>query len=463
MNIMILILVTLISFIIISFLYMWYLHRKEEKALLEFPHLRSLKDQHVYMRLKEQGFHHYMVILFDVCRFRYVNELYGRSEGNRLISFIMEKSKESLEKNEEVIHRKDDQFIIFIHQDANDKIIQRIEEIQNKLRWYDPQQMNSYEVFVCVGVYRVNKSDNYFHAIQHAFYALKEAKGMGSGSICFYDENTLQKELRDSELEHYMNQALRQGEFELYLQPQIDLRTGLLIGAEALIRWNHSIYGILYPSEFIPLFEKNGFIHKLNQSILHQVCRFIKNWNEENMEPIHICINFSNQQAKKKDSIQQYVKIMQHYDISPKQIEIEISEQIIEDHLSLIKEHIEEMREWGLNITIENFGSGYSSLAHLGELDVDTLKLDKAFLQKTDNKNKQIISDLTYMAKHLSMKVIVEGVENKEQAIFLKAIGCDFAQGSYYGKAMSIHDFLYFANKKVESHKLDSTDETNNQ
>lgn len=259
--------------------------------------------------------------------------------------------------------------------------------------------------------------------------------------------NTFQLERTsvEEEIEKDMELALINQEFKVYLQPKYSLDTEQIVGAEALVRWIHSTKGIIPPDKFIPLFEKNGFIKQLDFYIFEEVCSVQKKWGENNiaLEDIPISVNLSRIHMNESRLTLKLGEIIKQYGIEAKCLEIELTESAILDNIDSLIRIIEDIKKAGFAVSMDDFGSGYSSLNLLKDLLVDILKIDKEFLGEggDDYRGKVILSNIIHMAKELKLITVAEGVETKEQVEFLKEVGCNIAQGYYYAKPMPISDF----------------------
>ncbi len=238
--------------------------------------------------------------------------------------------------------------------------------------------------------------------------------------------------------------ALERNEFEVYMQPKVDLKTGEISGAEALVRWNHPELGLLNPIRFIPIFEKNGFITKLDKFVFDQVCLYLRSWLNLGYHVVPVSVNVSRIHFLNANFVHDYNKIKENYNIPDNLIEIEITESVVfsnekEDEIFTV---MRKFRNDGFDISMDDFGSGYSCLGLLKDMPIDTLKLDKIFLEHIEDYSSQIIvNNIVNMAKNLNLNVISEGVETDMQVDFLRDIGCDMAQGFIFEKPIPISEF----------------------
>ena len=230
----------------------------------------------------------------------------------------------------------------------------------------------------------------------------------------------------------------------MYLQPKYDMRTHTIIGAEALSRWHHPKDGILPPSDFIPLFERNGFIIQMDEYIWETACKTIRRWLDEGKKPITISVNVSRVHLHDPELCSKLISLVRKYDLPPHSIELEITESAYVDNPDALYDIMDKLQEAGFLFSMDDFGSGYSSLNALKDIPVDVVKIDLNFLQKARRGlqvGRDILKGVIQMIQGIQLPVIAEGVENKEQADFLLNAGCVHAQGYYYAKPMSVSDF----------------------
>ena len=253
-----------------------------------------------------------------------------------------------------------------------------------------------------------------------------------------------------------MERAFQENEFIVYYQPKFLFNSEKIIGAEALVRWNHKKKGLLAPSYFIPMFEKNGFIEKIDRLVFENVCQFLDKWNKSQADktekqPLTISCNLSRVQLYNPDIAKTYKEIASKYEIAPSKIEIELTESFMMDNKERLLKAMNEIRNAGFSISVDDFGSGFSSLSLLKDIPATVIKLDKEFLNSQDTKKEHIIiNSVINMAKNLNMETVAEGVEDKKQSDLLKNMGCDIVQGYFYAKPMTESDFTEKLNSSLK-------------
>ncbi len=268
-----------------------------------------------------------------------------------------------------------------------------------------------------------------------------------------YDDSMRQRMMREHQLTNYMEQALSECQFKVYLQPKHDIVTGDVAGAEALVRWVHPDIGFISPGEFIPLFERNGFVTKLDKYVWEEVCRTLRRWLNEGRKTIPVSVNVSRADFDTDNLIEKIEEMVDSYEIPHELIHFEVTESAYTDNPQKIISAVSTLRDIGFLIEMDDFGSGYSSLNMLSELPIDILKLDMRFVQKGDTRTsagrRSILSFIISLSKWLQLPTIAEGVETKEDVELLKAMGCNYIQGYYFAKPMPIADFEIYMDRQI--------------
>ena len=280
-------------------------------------------------------------------------------------------------------------------------------------------------------------------AIDRANIARKYNKDVAVTVVSLYNQEIKEKNEAENAIAANMASALENGEFRAWLQPKVSLTSGKIVGAEALVRWQRSDGSIIYPDNFIPIFEKNGFVTEVDFSVLNQVLGYLREAMDQGDDIVPISVNFSRRHNEKNDFVDKVLTSLKLMDIPANLIEIEITESVFMMDLTKLMGNLNCLKEGGIAISIDDFGSGYSSLNVLANVDADIIKLDKRFLKYKgeDTKTPVFIKYLIKMIKRMGYKVLAEGVETKEQLRMLKNAECDMVQGYYYAKPMPISAF----------------------
>lgn len=394
----------------------------------------------------------FAIVLLDINRLTMINELFGLAEGDNLLKFVAATLKSVFDgvSNCIVARLHADLFAMLIPFDR-DYLEYCINQIESSVKKYSLTL--NIDILISYGIYVISDNSMEIEMMRdRAAMALKTVKGNYIQHICYYDESMHDKLILEQEITSNMNSALENREFVVYYQPKHNLDDESIIGAEALVRWNSPTKGMISPGEFIPVFEKNGFIMKLDEYVWEEVCKFIQANMTVGIDLKPISINISRIDVYNPELCDILKNLVTKYNIPCEMLELEFTETAFMDNPQLMLQVMFKLQEYGFKVEIDDFGSGYSSLSMLKDAPVDVLKIDLHFLSKGDNKDRanSIMSAVLRMAKWLGIKSIVEGVETEEQIKFLKSIGCTTVQGFYYARPMSEQMYLeYIQNSSV--------------
>lgn len=298
-----------------------------------------------------------------------------------------------------------------------------------------------------------------------AMLAVQSIKGKYGCYYAFYNNSLRDRLLRQQAIIDSMEFALGDGQFQVYFQPKYRIRDDHLAGAEALVRWMHPQWGMLSPAEFIPLFEKNGFITKLDQFVWEEVCRKLKAWEKRGYSGFHVSVNVSRADIYSVDITDLLISIVQKYELAPERLHLEITESAYTENSIQLIEVVSRLRELGFVLEMDDFGSGYSSLNMLNQMPIDVLKLDMKFIQSETAKPLEhgILQFVTDLARRMHLSVVAEGVETREQLDRLLEVDCDYVQGYYFARPMPAEEFEQFLEKEKLRGKLGGITFTNNE
>lgn len=388
------------------------------------------------------------MVVLDIDKFKYINERLGYDEGNRVLARIQKTLADCLDKEEPFARISEDNFACLIKNAPDNEIERRLHEIFTEF-----DRRNSffikYPVNFSAGVCRLGQCRGKYDAVDFTMavdrskLAKKSIKNKHNSDVAFYDGKIREISLREKDFENAMPQALKNHEFECYLQPKYGTNSCKIVGAEALIRWNSKEFGFVCPGDFIPLAEKNGFVVELDFFILEEVCKMLRRWIENGKSLIVISVNQSRLHINDDDYIWRLREIVDKYEIPYEYIELELTESVFTEDADRMISIMQKLHEIGFKLSIDDFGSGYSSLNLLKDIPADVLKIDREFFNGTVNskKGRAVISSVVDMAKNLEMNVISEGVETQDQIDFLKEIDCNMVQGFYFSKPMKLKEF----------------------
>ena len=395
--------------------------------------------------LKGEG--EFVVVYANIDRFKLINDAYGDDEGDVVLKKIHQIIDEEMLSWDEASGRiMADNFGMLMRFLSMNKLEHRLARINEQLSSLKDKDGVEYGIKLYFGIYQVvDKNESVSAMLEKANLALKRVTHSMQHLVHMgvYDEKDKKQLGREKELEMKMERALRNGEFIPYLQPKYELENETIGGAEALVRWMDPVEGMIVPNEFIPLFEKNGFIVELDLYMFEQVCRLVEKWNKNGYRIIPISVNMSRGHFSVTGFFERYMQILSRYDVPDRSIEIELTESLFYNEMSMLKELIDKIHEAGMLCSIDDFGSGYSSLNMLKEVEVDALKLDRVFFKETeDNKrSKSVINSVIHLAQDLELRTISEGVEVRSQVDYLKEAECDYIQGYIFARPMPVSDF----------------------
>ena len=392
----------------------------------------------------------FCLVALDVEHFKLFNEWYGREAGDKFLADIALRLKETCAARGGIAgYFGNDDFAIII---PNKKDVLKFLEadIIGRVREYE----DSAGFMPAFGVYFIENKDMDVSSMHdRAKIALSKIKGNYGSRMNFYEHGMMLKIEEEHLLLKEVPRALFGHEFVFYLQPKCNMATGKIIGAEALVRWKKPDGTLVPPSEFIPVLEKNGFITNLDKYIWEEVCHFLRSLLDRGVRPVPISINVSRVDIYSMNVATFIGNLLRTYQIDPKLLEVEITESAYTEKMDTINEVVNVMRMRGMSVHMDDFGSGYSSLNMLNDVNIDVLKLDMKFLSISENrlgKGVGILEAVVNMARMMGTKVIVEGVESKEQVDFLLGMGCEYAQGYFFYKPVPAEDFeeLLLTNRK---------------
>ena len=393
--------------------------------------------------ISESREHRFCIYRFDILKFRYINEAYGHIKADRVLVACIEEFNRIYGAKEICVRIHSDQFLALVSND--DTVDMRYHEY---LKAVDSRARDfgvKYPIRFRVGVYKLRKEDTDIDImIDHANVARKSLSGEEKELQAVYSDKILLGMRKVNEIESVMQQALVQGEFIIYLQPKWSISENRIIGAEALARWKRKDGSMIFPSEFIPVFEKNGFIEKLDMYMFEKLCMQMREFEREGIyNSIRVSINQSRILILNPDYAKNIEKMIQRYEVPVENIEIEITETVFLDEKEQVIEIVNRLKEVGVHLAMDDFGSGYSSLNILKDVPFDVLKIDREFFSETNTSltSVLILEKIIEMARAMGISVVCEGVETAEQVDILRDIGCDFVQGYFYGRPMPIEEF----------------------
>lgn len=381
----------------------------------------------------------YCMVCSNIKDFKMVNELYGTDAGDRLLAAqanMMRRQEQGSSASTRIFA---DRFCTLMPR----RYFNEEQFLENMSRTMELGLSSSFKLHFYLGVYDITDvNEPVWTMYDKAMMAIDSIRGNYDRSVCYYKEELLQNILEEKEVLGVFDRALEEKQFIMFLQPQI-ANDGSLVGAEALVRWMHPEKGIVPPEVFIPILEKAGLIHRLDLYMWENAAKKLAEWKQRGKEELSISVNISTKDFFFLDVYETFRTLAEKYDFDIKRLKLEITESALMDNVREILNTLDNLQSQGYDIEIDDFGSGYSSLGLLKDINADILKIDMIFLQETKNTERSttILKNIISMSKELGMPVITEGVETKKQADFLMQAGCDMFQGYYFAKPMSVEKF----------------------
>lgn len=395
----------------------------------------------------------YAVVFFNIINFKQVNERWGITEGNKVLKYIYGSMLEILAPDECAARSEIDHYFLLLRYTSEDELKTRISDLVERIDSFkncSEIKKTKFNFDFSIGIYVIEDITEEIRLCQGK---ARRAAGFGQrkNTCTFYDNTLVRKELYDKQLSEMFETALEKEEFEIYLQPKVYLNCEENPAAEALIRWKNPKEGMIYPSDFIPLFEKNGMICRLDLYVFEHVCKLMDLRKKEKKEIFPVSVNLSRAHLKtgSMEFVNHIITLKEKYHIPDGILEIEMTESImIEDHqLPAIKKMIDTFHENGILCSLDDFGYGFSSLGILKVLDIDVIKLDRKFFMEENEKTWFIVSNFIELAHGLGIKTVAEGIEYEDQVRHLKEADCDMIQGYFYGKPMPLSEFILWYEK----------------
>ena len=423
------------------------IHLRETAALVnEFQYdrltglySRGFFNQQVKEILRRNPGKAYDIICSDIVNFKLINDVFGVPTGDRLLCKTAETYTELTRDRGICSHFHADQFACLIEhrwdytdemfQDACGRIMEMSQTRNVVIKW---------------GVYHVEDRDVAVERMcDRALLAARSIKEQYNKYFAYYDDVLRSKLLQEQSIVDSMESALAERQFEIYLQPKYRLRDNKLAGAEALVRWNHPQWGLQSPAAFIPLFERNGFITRLDQYVWDRACAVLKDWEDRGLPALPISVNVSRADVYNVNLADNLAQLLQKHRLTASLLHLEITESAYTENPQQIIDTVSRLRELGFVMEMDDFGSGYSSLNMLQAMPVDVLKLDMKFIQSepVTPVNQEIMRFIVSLARLMSLDVVAEGVETSEQLERMRDIGCKYVQGYFFAKPMPVKEF----------------------
>lgn len=429
-----------------------YYNKKRFKRIFYTDNLTKIKNQVAFENRAIEILHNasnkeYVLLNIDIDNFKYINDTHGYEYGDKVLIIVAAALSKTFNIKETCARIGSDNFVILAK--YRDSLLEDIREMLTNAIISELDMNVTQTISYCIGAYLVEIDNLGYKSINSmmdkANIAHKVSKTRGISSTVWYNENLLKQLQMENSIYNYMYKAIENEEFHMYLQPKFQISSLNVVSAEALVRWFSPELGFLSPDEFIPLFEKSGFIIELDFYMLKKACSFVKKtFMKKNQYTYPIAVNFSRVTIYQNSFYQRFLDTVKEYEIPFKYIEIEVTESAFNEISQPVISILEELKKLGFLISMDDFGSGYSSLSLLCSLSINGLKLDKSLLKETFNREKvySIIQCIIEMSHRIGMSVVCEGIETKKDLEFLNTVKCDVGQGFYFSKPIEEKEFF---------------------
>ncbi len=380
------------------------------------------------------------ICYLDLDGFKLVNASFGREFGDMLLMQVAERISRNLPEHMMVARMEGDEFALLLHTvDSEEKLLEFARHLLKSIE--EPYELKGFPVHITASIGLVtnrNEQDDGYTLFKKADMALFKAKENGKNDCMLYSDSWSNSSFERLKLQHEMYRAIQRREFVLHYQPQYDLKSGIMVGVEALVRWNHPVRGLLAPGAFIPLAEESGMIVQIGDWVLEEACRQNKEWQDAGLAKIPVSVNLSIRQFLQHDLASRIAEVLETTGLEPKYLDLEITESMTID-VGHITRCLLEITNLGVGISVDDFGTGYSSFHYLKNFPIDRLKIDRSFVRdiQQDPSDAEIVAAIIAMAHNLNIQVIAEGVETEEQMEFLKKHRCDEMQGFFCSPPVS--------------------------
>ncbi len=438
------------------------MNRRSTNRLEEYAFIDNLTGQRTFQKflldaeklMTQNGKTRYSLWYCDIKNFKYVNDILGYSVGDNVLKYWAMVLNQDTRKGEVFGRISADNFVCLREYSDTMELRTRFDLYAAMLENFNETAAQGFKLEMSAGIFLIEPDDKELtlnDMLDRANVAQKSIKNMSGSRCAIYSKEMRERILRETEMESRMEMALLNGEFKMYLQPRIGIQEGTNVkGAEALVRWLWPDKGLVPPDEFVPLFEKNAFIVRLDEFMLEQVCKAFSGYVDKlGGEPFTISVNVSRVGAMQPSFIERYVDIKKRYNIPDGFLELEFTESIAFENHELFRSIVSQLQQNGFSCALDDFGSGHSSLNILKNLPVEVLKIDRLFFSEGQDggRDREVISSIISMARALSMTTVAEGIETKEQVEMLRHMGCDEIQGFVFARPMPEQEFIQFVRR----------------
>jgi diguanylate cyclase (GGDEF)-like protein len=434
-------------------------HQANYDALTGLPNRTLLHDRLRQSVFAQRNLRPVAVVFMDLDHFKFVNDSLGHSAGDELLKQMAERLRSVLRDGDTVARLGGDEFVLILNDQNNEEIVFRaMQRIIARIN--EPILIEGKELYVtCSAGISLHPQDgpDVDTLLKNADVAMYRAKEAGRNNFQFFTAEMNQLVNERLALEHALRRALERKEFLLHYQQKVNLKTGAIVGSEALLRWKHPEWGLVRPARFVPLAEETGLIVQIGEWVLEEACRQNMAWRKEGLEPGIVSVNLSARQFRQQGLVRAVSRILATTGLDPSWLEMEITESMVMHNAEAAIAILQGLKSLGMTLSVDDFGTGYSSLAYLKDLPIDVLKIDRSFVRDIKaggGDGEGVLAQAIISLGHaLHLKVIAEGVETDDQVRFLAKHRCDEVQGFYYGEAMVPEDFALLLAKSRRAKK----------
>ncbi|MFC7687006.1 EAL domain-containing protein [Ureibacillus sp. GCM10028918] len=436
-------------------------------GLTNLPNRRMFHDVMLQTLIKAKQNNETIGLMYlDLDRFKSVNDSLGHVIGDKLLQLVSKRLLGSIRDTDFVARIGGDEFVILLSDSNREECLEVAEALLNSFK--NPFYIDSFEFYMttCIGlaIFPYDGEDSNT-LMKNADAALYRAKEQGKNKYKVYHSGMNIESYRKFLMQNELRKAIELDQFSLVYQPRIELKTGKIVNAEALIRWHHPTWGVVRPDVFIAIAEESNIIYEMDQWVLKTVCKQINSWKDSLLLPIKISVNFSAQHFLQRNLLEHMKVILDDSNVEASQLEIEITETALLQNEDIVKQTLQQIKELNIQIALDDYGTGYSSINYLRAFPFDTIKIDKSYIQEITNPQKNsriIVESIISLVKNLGFRVVAEGVETDEQLRLLKTMQCDEIQGYIYSQPLSPDEFIEFIEKQSLESRLSAPQNNKN-
>ena len=433
-------------------------HQANYDVLTGLPNRNLLQDRLKRAVFAQRNARPIAVVFIDLDHFKFINDSLGHTQGDKLLAIIAERLASIVREGDTVARLGGDEFVLVLNdQNKEDVIFRAMQRVLNKVS--EPMTIDGQELYITcsagVSLYPADAPD-VETLLKNADVAMYRAKEHGRNNFQFYTPEMNDLANERLALEHSLRRALERNELLLHYQPKVNLETGRIVGAEALLRWQHPEWGLIAPERFIPIAEETGLIVQIGAWVIRTACNQARLWQDAGLPPVIMSVNLSARQFRQESFVKEVTQILHETGLKPEQLEMELTESMLMHNANAAISILGGLKSLGVRLSLDDFGTGYSSLSYLSRLPIDTLKIDRSFVQHIGDQdgcdNGILAQAIISLGHSLNLTVIAEGVETGEQLKFLKAHQCDEVQGFYFCKPTVAGEFAkMLAERLVEA------------